>query len=77
MKTSVLFRNLSFCQKKKSTSNDSIGWFSTPANLEKQDGPEIERMYKPQLPGFLLDILGLYRVILDYVRTQNNPQNKK
>lgn len=62
METSVLFRKLSFCQKKKKkkiSSNDFIAWFSTPASLEKQDGLECEKMCKPQLSGFLLDILGL------------------
>ena len=50
MKTSVLFRKLGFCPKKKKkkiTSNDFIAWFSTPASLEKQAGLERQRMNKP------------------------------
>lgn len=35
---SVLFRKLSYCQKKSITSNDFIAWFSTPDNFEGHNG---------------------------------------
>lgn len=61
MKTSVLFRKLGLCQKKKITSNDFIAWFSTPASLEKQAGLERERLYKPviRFPSWYFRVLPL------------------